>query len=101
MACYQLGQLFFDGVPAPKSADAKPAVAAAAAAPASVTADSSADVAAEFVSGPWSLPKNYTQSLLWFTNAAFEGHGQLAHGNGWQCDDKCLRYHDHARLIDH
>jgi len=70
MACYQLGQLFFDGVTAPKSATAKPAAADAAAA----TADSSAD-AAEFVTGPWSLPKNYTQSLLWFTNAAFEGHG--------------------------
>lgn len=70
MACYQLGQLFFDGVPAPKSAVAKLAAADAAVA----TADSSAD-AAEFVTGPWSLPKNYTQSLLWFTNAAFEGHG--------------------------
>ena len=73
LACYQLGQLFFDGIAAPKNA----ATTSTASADASADAATAADAPSfESAAAPWSLPKNHSQSLLWFTNAAFEGHGE-------------------------
>lgn len=75
LACYQLGQLFFEGVTAEAAAKSAAEGSAerneAAATPA---AAASTDASATPAPVPWSLPKNHTQSLLWYTNAAFEGH---------------------------
>jgi hypothetical protein len=67
MASYQLGQIFFDGI--------NP-TAATTSATSSATSSFASDSGASFSQVPWSLPRNYSQSLLWFTNAAFEGHGE-------------------------
>lgn len=77
LACYQLGQLFFEGVTAEaaaKSAAEGSADGAASTPAAAASTETAAAGAAASASVPWSLPKNHTQSLLWYTNAAFEGH---------------------------
>lgn len=78
LACYQLGQLFFEGVTeeaaAKSAAEWRNEENGNAATDAASTDTAAAAAVAAPAHVPWSLPKNHTQSLLWYTNAAFEGH---------------------------